>query len=68
MPVSFGQFLWEEDKKSLFASLAGGVTEINVLEFVVAVLAIVSERQYLRGTVVVLRVDNMAAVSWLNRL
>jgi hypothetical protein len=66
--VSFGQFLWEEDEKSLFASSAGGVTNINVLEFVVAVLAIISERQYLIGTVVVLRVDNMAAVSWLNRL
>jgi hypothetical protein len=30
-----------------------------VLEFVVAVLAIISEREYLRGTVVLLRVDNM---------
>jgi hypothetical protein len=66
--VSFGQFLWEEAEKTLFASSAGGLTDINVLEFVVAVLAIVTERQYLKGTVVVLRVDNMAAVSWLNRL
>jgi hypothetical protein len=66
--VSFGQFLWEEAEKILFASSAGGLIGINVLEFVVEVLAIVTERQYLKGTVVVLRVDNMAAVSWLNRL
>ena len=66
--ASFGQFLWEEAEKRLFASSTSGLTDINVLEFVVAVLAIVTERQYLRGAVVLLRVDNMAAVSWLNRL
>ena len=66
--VSFGQFRWEEEEKNLFATVDGGVTDINVLEFVVAVLAVVTEREFLRGTVVVLRVDNMAAVSWLNRL
>jgi hypothetical protein len=55
-------------RKRRFASSAGGLTNINVLELVVAVLAIVTERQYLKGTVAVLRVDNMAAVSWLNRL
>jgi hypothetical protein len=66
--ISFGQFRWEEAEKRLFASSADGPTDINVLEFVVAVLAVISEREHLRGTIVVLRVDNMSAVSWLNRL
>jgi hypothetical protein len=66
--VSFGQFRWEEAEKRLFASSVNKLTDINVLEFVVAVLAIISEREYLKGTVVVLRVDNMSAVSWLNHL
>ena len=66
--VSFGQFRWEETEKRLFASSVNRLTDINVLEFVVAVLAVISEREYLRGTVVLLRVDNMSAVSWLNHL
>ncbi len=66
--MSFGQFRWEEAEKRLFASSINGLTDINVLEFVVAVLAIVTEREYLKGSVVLLRVDNMAAVSWLNQL
>ena len=66
--VSFGQFRWEEAEKRLFASSVNQLTDINVLEFVVAVLAVISEREYLKGTVVLLRVDNMSAVSWLNRL
>jgi hypothetical protein len=66
--TSFGQFRWEETEKRLFASAPSELTDINVLEFVVAVLAIISEREVLRGSVVLLRVDNMSAVSWLNRL
>jgi hypothetical protein len=64
---SFGQFRWEEEEKKFFASKTGGITDINIMEFVVAVLAIVVEREYLSGKVVILRVDNMAAVAWLNK-
>jgi hypothetical protein len=66
--VSFGQFRWEEAEKRLFASSVSKLTDSNVLEFVVAVLAIISEREYLKGAVVVLRENNMSAVSWLNHL
>jgi hypothetical protein len=66
--ISFRQFRWEEAEKRQFASSADGPTDINVLEFVVAVPAVISEREHLRGTIVLLRVDNMSEVSWLNRL
>jgi hypothetical protein len=42
---SFGQFRWEDAEKRLFASAAVGLIDINVLEFVVAVLAIITERE-----------------------
>lgn len=64
---SFGQFRWEEDEKRFFSSMGREETDINILEFVVAVLAVVVEREYLSGKVVILRVDNTAAVSWLNK-
>ena len=53
--VSFGAVPLGGGREKLVCFLGWGVTDINVLEFVVAVLAIVSERRYLRGTVVVLR-------------
>jgi hypothetical protein len=37
------------------------------MEFVVAVLAVLVKRIYLSGQVVLLRVDNTAAVAWLNK-
>ncbi len=43
-------------------------TDINILEFITAVLAIIVEKDYLRGCTVCVRVDNTAAVSWLNKL
>jgi hypothetical protein len=65
---SLGNSQWEEAEKNFFASRAGGgQTDINIMEFVVAVLAIVVERHYLSGKVVMLRVDNTAAVAWLNK-
>lgn len=64
---SFGQFRWSEQEQRFFATAKGRNTDINIMEFVVAVLAIVVEREYLNGKVVLLRVDNTSAVAWLNR-
>lgn len=65
---TFGQFRWSEEEKVLFATTDWDKTDINVLEFVVAVVGVVMEREALRGKVVLLRVDNTSAVSWLNNL
>jgi carbonic anhydrase len=58
----------EEAEKKFFAARTGGdQTDINIMELVVAVLAIVVERDYLSGKVVILRVNNTTAVAWLNK-
>jgi hypothetical protein len=64
----FGQFLWAEDERLFFGAAELETTDINVLEFVTAVLAIVTERETLRGRIVKINVDNTAAISWLNKL
>ena len=64
----FGQFLWSEAERLLFGAADLETTDINVLEFVTAILAVVSERELLRGRVVRINVDNTAAISWLNKL
>jgi hypothetical protein len=64
----FGQVLWSEDERFLFGAADLKATDINVLEFVTAILAVVTERELLRGRVVRINVDNTAAISWLNKL
>ena len=43
-------------------------TDINIMEFVTAVLAVFQERDYLRGRTILLRIDNTSAVSWFNKM
>jgi len=62
---SYGQFKWSPAEKLLFGR--GDLTDINGLEFVTAVCAVIGNREYLRGKVVHLHVDNTAAVTWLNK-
>jgi hypothetical protein len=64
----FGQFLWSEEERLLFGTANLETTDINVLEFVTAILAIVTEREVLKGCIVRINVDNTAAISWLNKL
>ena len=64
----FGQVLWSEEERLLFGAADLEATDINVLEFVTAILTVVSERELLRGRVVRINVDNTAAISWLNKL
>jgi hypothetical protein len=63
--LSFSQFRWSDTEKAMYGR--GSKTDINGLEFVTAVLAIITERESLRGCVVHLHVDNTAAVTWLNK-
>ena len=60
------QLLWSTTEKTLFGR--GKDTDINGLEFVTAVCAVLANREYLRGKVVHLHVDNTAAVAWLNKM
>jgi hypothetical protein len=64
----FGQFIWSTEEKEFFGTAGLKATDINVLEFVTAILAIISERSTLRGRIVRINVDNTAAISWLNKL
>ena len=48
----FGQVLWSEAERLLFGAADLDTTDINVLEFVTAILAVVTERELLRGCVV----------------
>jgi len=63
-----GQVKWSTDERELFGVVFELDTDINILEFITAVLAIVVEKEYLRGCTIRIRVDNTAAVSWLNKL
>jgi hypothetical protein len=64
----FGQFLWTDEKKSILGTIVEQSTDINILEFVTVVLAILSEKKILKGCTVRVRVDNTTAISWLNKL
>jgi hypothetical protein len=64
----YGQFRWTAEEKSLYGVVPDQATDINVLEFVTAVIAIIQERDMLRGRIVRLNVDNTTAVAWLNKL
>lgn len=63
---SYGQFRWSDDEKLLFGTT--GSTDINALEFVTAICALVANRELFRGAMVRIHVDNTSAVSWLNKL
>ena len=65
---SYGQFKWSADEQHLYGRSEDTDTDINGMEFVTAVCAVVANREYLRGKVVHLHVDNTAAVAWLNKL
>ena len=64
----FGQVKWSEDEKLMFGVAEVQDTDINILEFITVVLAILTEKDFLRGLTVRVRVDNTAAISWLNKL
>ena len=51
----FGQVLWSEAERLLFGAADLETTDINVLEFVTAIL-VVTERELLRGCVVQINV------------
>ncbi len=38
------------------------------MEFITVILAVITEREYLEGQVLLVNVDNTAAISWLNKL
>ena len=63
---SYSSMKWSQDEKLLFGP-ANRPTDINGLELITAICAIIAERHTLRGKTVVLRVDNTAAVVWLNK-
>jgi hypothetical protein len=62
---SYGQFKWSAEEKLLYGK--GDKTDINGLEFVTAICAIMANRDILRGKVVRLHVDNTSAVAWINK-
>ena len=64
----FGQCLWSAEEKEIFGTADLESTDINILEFITVILAIVAEREILRGRVVRIHVDNTAAISWINKL
>ena len=61
----YGQFKWSEDEKLLYGT--GDKTDINGLEFVTAICAIITNRVHLKNCYVILHVDNTSAVIWLNK-
>ena len=64
----FGQVKWSEEEKLMFGVVEVQDTDINILEFITVVLAILAEKDFLRGFTVRVQVDNTAAISWLNKL
>ena len=63
---SYGATKWSNNEKLLFGP-NGQPTDINGLELITAICAIITERKNLQGKTVLLRVDNTAAVVWLNK-
>jgi hypothetical protein len=64
---TFGQFRWSVSEKKLFGANESS-TDINAMEFVTAVCAIVANRHLLQGKLVCLHCDNTSAVTWANKL
>ncbi len=48
----FGQCLWSAVEKEIFGVAGLETTDINILEFITVILAIVTERKILKGRVV----------------
>lgn len=63
---SFGQFKWSSTEKSMYGK-GDQPTDINGLEFVTAICAISANRDFLRGKILHLHVDNTSAVAWINK-
>mmetsp|Transcript_10668 Transcript_10668/g.17538 ORF Transcript_10668/g.17538 Transcript_10668/m.17538 type:complete len:342 (-) Transcript_10668:693-1718(-) len=63
---SYGATRWSDTEKQAFGT-ADQPTDINGLEMITAICAIITERHELQGKLVQLRVDNTAAVAWLNK-
>lgn len=64
---SYGQFKWSTQEKTMFGKNLTS-TDINALEFVTAICAIIANREHLRHKLIHLHVDNTSAVIWLNKL
>jgi hypothetical protein len=62
---TYGQFKWSTSEKALYGR--GDYTDINGLEFVTAICAVIANRDILRNKVVHLHVDNTSAVAWINK-
>jgi hypothetical protein len=63
---SYGTMRWSPAEKEMFGA-NDKETDINGLELITAICAVLVEREELRGKAVHLRVDNTAAVAWLNK-
>lgn len=63
---SYGATRWSHTEIHAFGT-ADQPTDINGLEMVTAICAVIAEREMLSGKLVHLRVDNMSAVVWLNK-
>lgn len=63
---SYGSIKWSQTEKDSFGANSKTI-DINGLEFITAICAIIAERDQLKGKTALLRVDNTAAVSWLNK-
>ena len=65
---AYSQFKWSKKEKNNFGAkklIALEKTDIRILEFVTAVLAVYVERKRLKGTTVQLCIDNSGAWKWL---
>ena len=65
--LSYGQFQWSKEEQALFGT-GGGPTDINGMEFVTGLCAIIANREALRDKLVILHCDNTSAVAWINKL
>ena len=73
---TYGQFRWSVEEQTMYGGKADEDatpddefrrTDINGMEFVTAICAVVANRAQLRDTHVLLYIDNMAAVVWINK-
>ena len=63
---SYGQFKWTKKEKLLYGNNSLFETDIRLLEFVTAVMAVYNEREKLKNSVVELRIDNTGAWKWIH--
>ena len=63
---SYSQFRWSHKEKNMYAEAGQDrYTDIRILEFVTAVMAVYTERERLRDSRVELYIDNNGACKWL---